>query len=86
MEIGGQSCVYSEISFPPLILVMAVESPNPDPKLMKINWFNEYGWRERWQGMLPLDCLEVNSPYPGNFATAQDIQANRAHRLSNPIR
>lgn len=83
LELGNSQCVYSEIAFPPLILVMTVNSPSPDPRLMRVTWFNQFGWRDRWQQMLILDCLQVNSPYPASYATREEIERNRPRRLQS---
>jgi hypothetical protein len=82
LDLSGASCTYAEISFPPLTLVLTVNSPSPDPRLMRITWFNQYSWRERWRGSLPLDCLQVNTPIPGTYATQEQIEKARNERLA----
>ena len=61
---------------------MSVHSPNPDPCLTRVTWFNEYGWADRWQGSLFLDCLQVNTYLPGTYTTREEIEENRARRLN----
>jgi 5-methylcytosine-specific restriction endonuclease McrA len=82
LSLTGPSHSYSEISFPPLLLVMSVHSPSPDSRLTRVTWFNEYAWADRWQGTVLLDCLQVNTHLPGTYTTREEIEENRARRLS----
>ena len=74
-EVGGAMTTraYAEIAFPPLVILMSLNSPSPDQRLQRVTWFNQYGRRERWQGTLALDCLQISSPYPGDFRSASQI-------------
>ncbi len=81
LNMTGAQHTYSEISFPPLLLVMTVGSPSPDRRLTCVTWFNQYSWTDQRQGMLMLDCLQVNTHLPGTYATREEIEENRARRL-----
>ncbi|MFI5029972.1 MAG: hypothetical protein ACHQPH_04635 [Reyranellales bacterium] len=83
LDLSGASCTYAEISFPPLTLVLAVNSPSSDPRLMRVTWFNQFGFHDRWHGTLPLDCLQVNTAIPGTYSTREQIEQARAERLAH---
>jgi hypothetical protein len=74
-EVSGAMTTrtYAEIAFPPFVILMSVNSPSPDERLQRVTWFNQYSRTERWQGALALDCLQISSPYPGDFRPMSQI-------------
>lgn len=77
IDAMGENHVYSEISFPPLNLVMSVNSGSPDPKLFEVTWFKEYGYRERARVKLTLNNLAVNSYFPADYRTFDELKAKK---------
>jgi hypothetical protein len=79
IDIGGQSHVYAEISFPPFNLVMTVGGgDSPDPRLFEITWFKDYAYRELVPVRLVLTTLSVASYFPGDYRTMDDLKAHAA--------
>lgn len=84
LDTAGNVVRYAEISFPPFIMVLTVDSSSPDGRLMNVTWFNRYAYNERWHSSLPLDCMQTNSFVPGSYATRTEIEKARLARgLSN---
>jgi hypothetical protein len=75
IDIGGNSHVFSEISFPPFNLVMSVSGGCPDAKLFEITGFKESGHRERRTIKLTLNNLAVNSYFPGDYRTLEELKS-----------
>ena len=73
--MGGQSHVFSEISFPPFNLVMSVSGGCPDASLFDITWFKEYAHRELRTVKLTLNNLAVNSYFPGDYRTFDELKS-----------
>jgi hypothetical protein len=74
----GASHLYSEISFPPLNLVMSVSGGCPDPKLFEVTFFKQFGYRERAPVRLILNNLAVNSYFPADYRTFEELKAQAA--------
>ena len=72
---SGQSHVFSEISFPPFNLVMSVGEGNPDPKLFEITNFKDFAHRERRTVRLQLHNLAVNSYFPADYRTFEELKS-----------
>lgn len=75
IDMGGQSHVFSEISFPPFNLVMSVSGGCPDASLFDITWFKEYAHRELRTVKLTLNNLAVNSYFPGDYRTFDELKS-----------
>jgi hypothetical protein len=75
IDLDGQSHVYSEISFPPLNLVMSVSGGCPEVNLFEITGFKESGHRERRTVSLTLNNLAVNSYFPGDYRTFDQLKS-----------
>ena len=69
---------YSEISFPPLNLVMSVSGGCPDPKLFEVTSFKQFGYRERATVRLTLNNLAVNSYFPADYRTFEKLKSQVA--------
>jgi hypothetical protein len=74
MDIDGPSHVFSEISFPPFNLVMSVSGGCPDVNLFEITGFKEYAYRELRPVKLTLNNLAVNSYFPGDYRTFDELK------------
>jgi hypothetical protein len=72
---SGQSQLFSEISFPPFNLVMSVSGGNPDSKLFEITNFKDCAHRERRTVRLQLYNLAVNSYFPGDYRTFEELKS-----------
>jgi hypothetical protein len=70
--------VYSEISFPPFNLVMSLSGTNPDPRLFDISWFAQYRLNHRQEVKLRLHNLAVNTYFPGDYRTVDEVAATLA--------
>lgn len=75
IDATGDSHVYSEIAFPPLNIVMSVNGGSPDAKLFDVTWFKQYGYRERAIVRLTLNNLAVNSYFPADYRTFDELKA-----------
>jgi hypothetical protein len=71
----GESHVFSEISFPPFNLVMAVSGGSPDAALFEITWFKAFAHREERRVRLVLNNLAVNSYFPGDYRTFEELKS-----------
>lgn len=79
MELGNStSHVYSEISFPPFNLVMSLSGTNPEPRLFDISWFAQFPLNERREVEMRLHNLAVNSYFPGDYRTMDELAATVA--------
>jgi hypothetical protein len=72
---SGQSNVFSEISFPPFNLVISVSGGTPDPKLFEITNFKDFAHRERRTVRLQLHNLAVNSYFPADYRTFEELKS-----------
>jgi hypothetical protein len=70
-----QSHLFSEISFPPFNLVMSVSGGNPDPRLFEITTFKDYAHREQRRVRLQLYNLAVNSYFPADYRSLQELKS-----------
>jgi hypothetical protein len=71
----GASHLYSEISFTPFNLVMSLSGGCPDPKLFEVTWFKQFAYRERATVRLTLNNLAVNSYFPADYRTLDELKA-----------
>jgi len=69
------SHIYSEISFPPFNIVMTLNSPAPNPRLFEITWFKGFNYGESAWVNLRLWNLAVNSFFPGDYRTYEELAA-----------
>jgi hypothetical protein len=69
------SHLFSEISFPPFNLVMSVGGGCPDPALFEITRFKEFAYRETHTVRLSLNNLAVNSYFPADYRTFDELKA-----------
>lgn len=75
IDIDGESHVFSEISFPPFNLVMSVSGGCPNVNLFEITGFKESAHRERRTIKLTLNNLAVNSYFPGDYRTFDELKS-----------
>ena len=82
MEIfKGQSCVFSEISFPPFGYVMTLDSPPPDPRLYSISHFAKYDYDEFRAFELQLPVLPTFLWMPGDYRTKDQIEIDTMRNI-----
>jgi hypothetical protein len=72
---------YSEFSFPPFDVVMALDSPAPDPNLMRVTWFNQYSLNEQRQVALALHCVQTNTYLPADYSTRERLEEISAKKF-----
>ncbi len=65
--------VLSELSFPPLGYVLTFDSEPPDPRLIDISYFAKYQYKDKCPIELHLPVLPVDSPYPTDYRSRQEI-------------
>ena len=75
----GTMRILSEIAFPPYGYVLCVGSPPPDERLLDITFFAESRFDEVRKFYLPIPVLPVNTAYPGDYRSAQEV-ASQARR------
>jgi hypothetical protein len=78
IDATGASHLYSEISFPPFNLVMSESGGCPDPKLFEVTFFRQFGYRERATVQLTMNNLAVNSYFPADYRTLEQLKSQAA--------
>jgi hypothetical protein len=79
IELGNPKAhIYSEISFPPFNVVMSLSGTSPEPRLFDISWFARFHFNERRDVKLRLHNLAVNSYFPGDYRTMDELAATLA--------
>jgi hypothetical protein len=68
LDINGSVHAYSEISFPPLNLIMTPNQEPPDGRLRRITWFADFALREKRTLTLDLCNLPVCSYLPADYS------------------
>ena len=68
-DISGASNLrtYSEISFPPFSYILSLKSPPPEHQMLDISFFGSFGYNELTTLHLPIPCLSIYTPFPGDF-------------------
>jgi hypothetical protein len=69
---------FSEVVFPPFVQVLAIDSPLPDGRLRKINWFRHHEFGVEVPINLLLHPLTVVSPIPGDYGEISEVISNWA--------
>jgi hypothetical protein len=67
LESGLPPKTFSEIAFPPFGYVMCLDSLPPDPRLVDISFFANYGYNEWTDVALRLPILPVYTYLPGDY-------------------
>ena len=70
---------FSELAFPPLGYVLTFEAEPPDPRLIDISFFAKYHYDDFTTLNLRLPVLPVNSPYPADYRSPEDIDSDKSH-------
>jgi hypothetical protein len=65
----GVEHLFSEIAYPPFVLVYSRDSQRPDGRLQKINYFRHYKYDEQTEVGLQLFSLPIVSPLPADYRT-----------------
>jgi len=84
-EAGGftHGVIVSEIGCPPFIYVMTLDSESPDRRLGDISWFAHSGYAESRSIDVRLPVLPINTPYPTDYRTRDEIQKAAAMSAAN---
>ena len=72
----GEIHVLSELSFPPFGYVLTFDSPTPEDELFEITHFAAYGYDERVDQWLRPRVLPVDSAFPVDYRTRDQILAD----------
>lgn len=67
LESGVSPKIFSEIAYPPFGYVMCLDSPPPDPRLIDISFFANYGYNEWADVPLRLPILPIYTYLPGDY-------------------
>lgn len=67
----------SEIAFPPLGYVLAVDSEQLDYRLIDISYFAKYRYEDKCSIELRLPVLPIGSPYSMDYRNRQDIEHSK---------
>lgn len=71
---SGSSILISEITFPPMGLVMTIDSDSPNEKLTEITHFSKYGFNEWTDHFQKFAILPTYLPYyAGDYRTKDEI-------------
>lgn len=77
IELGNPKAhIYSEISFPPVNLVMSLSGTNREDRLFDISWFAQFPFNERRE--VRLHNLAVNSYFPADYWTFDELEGTLA--------
>jgi hypothetical protein len=82
----GSVATYSEIAFPPFVLILALNSATPDARLSRLTWLNNDGYMDRRAVTLLLDCVQTNTYRPGDYSTIEKLEEISARRSAGPPR
>ena len=66
--------LHSEIAYPPLINVLSINSPRPEQRLTKINWFRHYELETKVRLQLSLFALAIASPFPTDYRSEAQVR------------
>jgi hypothetical protein len=84
MELGNPKAhIYSEISFPPFNLVMSLSGTSPESRLFDISSFAQSPYNGRRDVKLRLYSLAVNSYFPGDYRTLDELEATVAQNKNH---
>lgn len=72
---GRGPILISEFSYPPYGYVMTIHSESPDPRLFEISHFAQFEYYESAELALDLPVLPVHTPFPGDYRTKEEINA-----------
>jgi hypothetical protein len=75
-RVTGCDWYFSEVVFPPFVQVLAIDSPLPDGRLKKINWFRHHRFDLEVSVNLALHPLTVVSPIPADYREASNVLSN----------
>lgn len=82
----GSVRVSADLSTFPIGYVMTIDSAPPDRRLQDIKHFAKYSYDEFAEVCLRLRLLPINTPFPGDFRTEgeveADVEANRRAALA----
>jgi hypothetical protein len=53
---------------------MSVDGGSPDARLYEITWFKNFAYRERATVMLTMMKLPVNSYFPADYRTLEELK------------
>lgn len=69
---------FSEIVFPPFVYMLTINSECPDKRLTDISHFASYSYDDEVSFKVLLNILPVNTPYPGDYRSKNEIYTNTA--------
>jgi len=81
-----QTYIFSEIAFPPFIFVLTLDSPCPDGRLVDISEFASYGYDAERSFDMQLPVLTIQSAYPTDYRTKQEITKAAEAALSMQLK
>lgn len=76
----GKIFTYAEIAFPPLDIVLTLNSDRPDPSLFDITQFRHDDYSRRRDVQLLLSSVQTNTYLPAEYSTVERLQSIRAGR------
>ncbi len=79
LNFGGSSNLFSEISFPPFVFVLAADGTPPDNRLICINSFAQYGYQDKTTLSFPSSQLDIASSVVGDYRTHREVGQNAMH-------
>jgi hypothetical protein len=72
LNLSGHHEILSEVAHAPFAFMLALGTPRSD-ETGRINWFGEYGYRERRDVAIRLKVGETASPVPGDYRTQAQL-------------
>lgn len=72
--------IFSEFAFPPLGYVLAFDREIPDDRLIDISYFASYRYSDKDTIELRLPVLPVDSPYPTDYRTREQMEHDKAQK------
>lgn len=70
----GRTALYSEIAYPPFVYLLTEGQPAPDPRLVEITYFSQYGHME-WRDIVErFSILPIDSFLPGDYRSRPEMR------------
>lgn len=73
LYLDGNMSRFSEIAFSPFLYVMTFELPPPSGKFLDLTGFSDYRFREVSELKVRWPILNVNTSYPGDYRSREEI-------------
>lgn len=74
--------IFSEITFPPWIYLMTLNSSPPDKRLIDISYFSRFGYNDWKDIVLQIPILPINTWIPADYRKRDEVLSNYLKNLA----